>query len=884
MAAIGAGGQELVKFTITDFLGAPEISFMDMNFYEFHDEISWFRLLNGLAMPATGFEPVEGQRFDTIDEVYAWSEQFVDRSAGIDTLPFDLALTRDDRIVSTQFYRRNHRPVETRSLGLGNVIRFPAVPEIREEIWALSLEYVDAAPPEQVATFMDTVSRALPADIAEQLVWAVRSPVHEAVAQEMEATDAPWSDRIVRYSELAIDGETEVYSAAIAVGRLRIVDDSTQLTSTLDSDVLVVEQIPDFLPPAAAIISATPQTPLAHVSVLARNRGIPSAYVAGILDDPDILQLSGPRAWVAVIADVDGSVEIVALTEEQYSRWRDATSPPTVVVQRADLAGLSPLVDLAAVVAEGPLDERSLQQWRLAIGGKATGFLSLAEAADIETPAPAAAISVVPYVEHMARPEVARGVDAVLATAGFDDEAQVRHLVLEGLDDHLSRYTAPSDEALARQRIEAMSPTAREVVEAGGLRRWLRTVPIVPTTLATIMAELELLAEPLDPTQGLRFRSSSTVEDIDGFNGAGLYDSNTGFLDPSLDDRGRTVEGAILRTWASYWGTAAVEERELFGVDHRSGSMAILVHPRFDDEHELANGVVTVEVSALVDADAPNRHRQGSAMSTRAVVTVNVQPGAVSVVDPAPGVTPERIVIESADALGEVIAIRTSFATGTDAPVMTERQVFELYDLVRAEAERWLARQNTDRQPASRQSRSITLDLEFKVMSGEWPATADGARSSDRLVIKQVRSLDPALPIVPDSVARLAIPDDLLRRLARVEVVRCDGDAFTVEWTAAFSDPSIAPDLGMTERGFFAEGRLVVDDTVYLLSPDVTVSVTSDNLRYSEGFGLAVDDVQGAATGSFSNSAAERLSDLECSTELLYSSATDQLLDEILER
>ena len=49
----------------------------------------------------------------------------------------------------------------------------------------------------------------------------------------------------------------------------------------------------------------------------------------------------------------------------------------------------------------------------------------------------------------------------------------------------------------------------------------------------------------------LRFRSSSSVEDIEGFNGAGLYTSYTGYLHPELlkdvKDHDATIERALLR-------------------------------------------------------------------------------------------------------------------------------------------------------------------------------------------------------------------------------------------------------------------------------------------------------------------------------------------------
>ncbi len=895
MAAVGAGGQELVKFTITDFLGTPEVSFMDLTFYEFHDEISWFRLLNGQAMPSTGFEPTQGLRFDTIDEVYDWAEQFIDRAAGRDTMPYDLAETRDGRIVSPRFYHQNHGPPGARStanrtIGAGNVIRFPAVDGVRDEVWALSLEYADGAPPAQIDVFMTTVTEALPPEIGDRLVWAVRSPVHEAVAQQMEAEELPWHDRIVRYSELAIDGETEVYSAAVAVGRLRIVDDPAMLNSALDTDVLIVEDFPDFLPPAAAILTATPQTPLAHVSILAQNRGIPSAYVGGILDDPDIRQLSGPRARVAVLATADGTVEIVPLTDELYDEWVDATTRPTVSVEQVDVAALPMTVDLEQVIADGPLSERGLANWRRTIGGKAAGMLSLIDDPAIETPSPAGAITIAAYAEHMARPEIRRGVDAVLNAPDFDDELRVRHLLLEGLDDHLARFATDADAALAEQILATASPTVREVVDAGGLRRWLRTIPILPNTLAEISTDLEALTADLSLDQGLRFRSSSTVEDLDGFNGAGLYDSNTGFLDPSRDERGRTIEDAILRTWASYWGSEAYEERELFGVEHRSGAMAILVHPRFDDEHEIANGVVTIEITPASPLDDETKPRQGSISFPRSTATINVQPGPLSVVTPDRDVQPERLIVERRDDAGEATATRYSWSSEGAVPALTDEQVFELFDLVDGHARRWLERANTERQ-AYRSSPTVTLDLEFKLMTAAWPARSDGSVSgdADRIVIKQVRPLDPPRPELPVEVERIALPDDIVRRLAQVDQVTCNAEGALISWSVAFTDPSIPPDLNMSETGWFAEGRIAVGGETLLLNPDIRIAVTRDEFVFTAGgvYQAVVSDLQTDAPRMLLSSP-DGTVDIDapasCNVVTLWSSNTAALLDEILGR
>lgn len=123
--------------------------------------------------------------------------------------------------------------------------------------------------------------------------------------------------------------------------------------------------------------------------------------------------------------------------------------------------------------------------------------------------------------------------------------------------------------------------------------------------------------------KNFRFRSSTNAEDLDDFNGAGLYDSKTGIIGDSI----KTFEKAIKQVWASVWNEASYNERELFGIDQQSIAMGVLVHRSFPDE--LANGVVITK----------NIFRKNFSG-----ITVNVQKGENSVVKPEKGEICEQFV------------------------------------------------------------------------------------------------------------------------------------------------------------------------------------------------------------------------------------------------
>ena len=61
-----------------------------------------------------------------------------------------------------------------------------------------------------------------------------------------------------------------------------------------------------------------------------------------------------------------------------------------------------------------------------------------------------------------------------------------------------------------------------------------------------------------------RFRSSTNAEDLNGFNGAGLYSSYSG----KLNHVKKTPQKAIKKVWASLWNFNAFEERDYFKINH----------------------------------------------------------------------------------------------------------------------------------------------------------------------------------------------------------------------------------------------------------------------------------------------------------------------------
>jgi phosphoenolpyruvate synthase/pyruvate phosphate dikinase len=243
----------------------------------------------------------------------------------------------------------------------------------------------------------------------------------------------------------------------------------------------------------------------------------------------------------------------------------------------------------------------------------------------------------------------------------------------------------------------------------------MEAFPVNPELL--LMVDAKVLKT--SPSKRMRFRSSTNAEDIEGFNGAGLYESRTGIVgDPAV-----SVEKAIREVWASLWNFRAFQEREYYRIDHMKCAMGLLVHRSFPDEQ--ANGVAITK-----NLYRPNYYG----------FVINVQKGETSVVSPPPGVECDQLICYSDSDVdfykNKRIIEYITYSNQTDGkPVLTEDEVILLTEQL-AEIKRHYYQQKRGgyefdagySEEAINAYNRFALDLEFKF---------DGP---DRILyIKQVR-------------------------------------------------------------------------------------------------------------------------------------------------
>ncbi len=882
---VGEGGSSKVKFVITEFQSDPAraVWFLDGRFYALHDEWYWFHLLNGHAIPGLGVAPVAGLRFGTVAEVVVWAR-------GKPSLPLDLSWVEGGaRLYSPAFYDLALR--QLRVLGVGAVVRFPArtSPPVRPELWLFELEYGDRISHPDLVRYFQALEASLPGDVGPRLQWVVRSPGQQALADEMKAGRLAYWDRVTRYQDLAIPGEVEVYGAGITAGIPRRIRSGESMGTGRSDDLLVLEEVPDWLPPASGLVTAVPQTALAHIALLARNRGIPNAYLGGALDRPDLEQLERANAPALMYAVAPDQLTLRPITWAQYSTWKQLRAAPPLVVTAVDTTSAPYVVELASLTAAQAEAQRPL------LGGKSVGLSVLVRAlpdarASLSAPHAPLAVTARAYVEHLAplRPTL----QSLLADTAFAGNEQARYLALEGTAAYDLRY--PGAEALAyRQRLVAGRPqddALASVVARGGVREELRAQAMPAAALGAIREELVARYGAYAPGQALRFRSSSNIEDAQGFNGAGLYDSASGYLAPEAHpdskERKKTVEWALKKTWASYWSAEAFEERRAVGAAHLDGAMAVSVHAEFDDAFEAANGVLTVTL-----------RRDGGRPRLR--LDANSHPGSESVTNPeAPGALPEVVVVERAEVSSAPVITRVRPSTLATGPVLSDAELLALEEALGRIASDWLDAENAGLD-AARAKRVVTLDLEFRTVKQGWPAVASGQPYPRRLVLKQVRSLDPA--VAPGAAAlKLLAPQDVLARARRIERHTCLGPALQTSAIEVFTDPNLAPDLGHATLPLLASLVVITAAEVPELGLPKGRRVDLDHTRlthvarpaasgWSLDAGLSTD---AAASAGFEQvelreSGEWRLArgaavvsgaGLQCTTTILFTTPTDYLL------
>lgn len=554
------------------------------------------------------------------------------------------------------------------------------------------------------ARFDDPLERPTPGEVRDILAtvsekFSFAELAYAPVSAAALAQARSWPPEVIDFP-LILDGLTvetdyEAYTPGVGFGRLRFLTlgelEALARAGELSlTDVLVLERAPgDIEGVVGGILTAEPQAELAHLGIRAARRGTPNAYWQAAWNDAALRELEGEL--VRLEFGREGVEVREASLEEAEEHW-ESSRPRLSRLPEVDPLPRE-LLDLEA------LELRARPGVGDAIashGGKAVHLARLGavlESLDPSLVATGLAIPVAHYLDFL---------DANRLPGFLDPgrELTYRQYLEEIVTD--PRFT--TDSALRSQALAAFRDHADDHGEVS---------PALLAELADRLVEVFGSSEVK-----LRFRSSSTVEDLLEFNGAGLYDSTSACVaddldadgegpsrcDPDQDDE-RGLERALKRVWASLWNHRAHEERTYFGIPADRSAMGILVTRAFRDER----------ASGVIFSGHPSRLADG-----RYLVTAQV--GEASVVRPEPGVLAEKSLLVLRE--GRVIDV---VEAGSSSLLPAGQRVLERPLLERLGATVAAIDAHLDFDPGPHDPRDILLDLEFKV-------TASG-----ELAIKQLR-------------------------------------------------------------------------------------------------------------------------------------------------
>lgn len=324
------------------------------------------------------------------------------------------------------------------------------------------------------------------------------------------------------------------------------------------NEIIILDGTPDILPDVKGIIVNELQTPLSHLVLLGKNRKIPIMAYTTVFKDNNIKKL------------ISKKVELKIEIDTFYIKETNKKIGPKNISKKKQLVADNSITDLINL---NMIPKKGVNF----IGSKAQNMaylIAVSKEIPFKTPEDAHAIPFYFYTQHI-------------------QQKSILPLIKELLE-----YPHKDSTVWINQQL-------RKIRDA------IKKEPINPELIAKLNQTFKNAA-----FKNFRFRSSTNAEDLDDFNGAGLYDSKTGILGDTI----KTFEKAIKQVWASVWNEGSYNERELFGIDQQSIVMGVLVHRSFPDE--IANGVIITQ--NIFRKDFPG-------------ITVNVQKGENSVVKPEKG-------------------------------------------------------------------------------------------------------------------------------------------------------------------------------------------------------------------------------------------------------
>lgn len=362
-----------------------------------------------------------------------------------------------------------------------------------------------------------------------------------------------------------------------AYGKLVFIENEKDIENINKENIVVLKNLPNTLPICAASITEAYQTPLCHINILAQNRKTPNCVIKNAFENNKLLKFANKLIELKIS---DDTFFVKEISVEEFTVIKNKK-------REVDHRNFVKLTCNETIQTLIPVEKLSIKHINT-VGGKAANMGELQKIKTIQK------IKIPTPIKSFAIPF-------------YFYKAYLRENNIDSLIDDL---VIKDDNKLVVDQLKKI----RKALEQGK----------IDTVLLKNIKEFM----GSDSLENFRFRSSTNAEDVEGFNGAGLYDSKTGTFNPTST---KTVERAIKQVWSSLWKERAYFERGYYRIDQTNLAMGILVNKAFGDEE--ANGVAITK----------NLYRDNYPS-----LTINVQIGEVSVVQPNDSIIAEQMVLNYA--------------------------------------------------------------------------------------------------------------------------------------------------------------------------------------------------------------------------------------------
>ena len=466
---------------------------------------------------------------------------------------------------SWKFNYDNYTTTDHRDYLMGTINRF-----YNKNLYTLEFSVADNIKSDQIKKFHKRIINHF--RIASEIKLFINTNRMQSISNSLHGIKTISADDIYKGQTIQILNQKESY------GKLLFIDaNEIEATSVKAQDIVVIKGTPKELPPIAGLITTDFQTPLSHITILCQNRGTPIIALKKAWSDSLLRSFEGQPVYFNVKQD---SFELKKSDLKQIEAFWNK--------KRNEIQMLSLYRD-ASIKEILPIELVNKNSINI-VGGKAANFGELEKIIgqlDLNSKIPEGAFAI-PFYFYL------------------------EHLKVNKIDSVINQFIASNMQGTDDKELREFLSTVRHQIIAAQIN------PDLIKNIEKIVSKGEF--------KRIRFRSSTNAEDIEGFNGAGLYDSKTGILDN--DDKSFAL--AIKKVWASAWNYKAFMERQYFGIDQKTIAMGVLCHRSFPNEK--ANGVVITK----------NLYRN----NYRGFV-INAQFGETSVVNPPDGTTCEQMICYS---------------------------------------------------------------------------------------------------------------------------------------------------------------------------------------------------------------------------------------------